>query len=413
MKFYEFFIALRYMTANIKQSLIISGAVGIGVSIIIFIPSINLSFFNDLINKTVSSSPHINITKEIDTFQGDIRVLKREFRNDLLLTDQTQIRRRNILSYRLVLKEIAPVSEIVASAPYASGQAIIVRGGEERGVSIKGIIPEKEVNITNIQNYMIRGRIQNLGINDIVIGNTLAEKLKVNIGRRVSVTGPRGISNTFKIVGIFSTGLRAQDESQVYTNLKAAQQILRLGTEVSGVGARVKDIYEAENVANTLKKLTGLDAKSWMEDNKQILDQISRFRLIIAFINFLIIFAAASSITSVFILLISSKSKEIGILKSMGAKNISIMSVFLMQALILSIIGYITGVIGAKLLISWYAYILSSAKETFLTTGIPVLKLNVQYALLALFYSMFTSLLASIIPAYQAARLNPVEAINA
>ncbi|MCK7514864.1 MAG: hypothetical protein MZV70_69915 [Desulfobacterales bacterium] len=134
MKFYEFFIAFRYMTANLKQSLIISGAVGIGVSIIIFVPSINLSFFNDLIDRTVASAPHISITKEIDTFQRDVKLLNKELETNLLLEDQTLTRRRNIRSYRSVLNQIKTVSGITASAPFASGQGIIIRGsGRKRG----------------------------------------------------------------------------------------------------------------------------------------------------------------------------------------------------------------------------------------------------------------------------------------
>ncbi|OGI05052.1 MAG: hypothetical protein A2287_04230 [Candidatus Melainabacteria bacterium RIFOXYA12_FULL_32_12] len=413
MKFYEFFIAWRYITANIKQSFIIAGAVAIGVSIIIFVPSINLSFFNDLIDRTVASAPHVNITKEIDTFQRDIRVLDRKFKENLLLIDQTQTRRRDISSYRGVLQEITPISGIIAAAPFASGQGIIVRGAEERGVSIRGIIPEIEVNIINIQDDIIRGRIQNLGTTDIVIGVELAEELNVDLEDRVTLTGPRGIARTFRIVGIFSTGLRGPDEGQVYIGLNSAQQLLDLGNDVTGIGVKVNDIYMADQIAARIENVTGLDATSWIEDNRQIIEQVARFRLIIGFINFLIIFAAASSITSVFILLISSKSKEIGILKSMGAKNLSIMSVFLTQAMISSVVGYLGGIVGAKLLISWYSYILSTTTETFLTTELPELTLNTQYALIALFYSMLASFLASIIPAYQAARLKPVEAINA
>lgn len=413
MKLYELFIALRYMTANIKQSIIISGAVGIGVSIIIFVPSINLSFFNDLIQKTVANSPHINITKELNTFNSDIKILEPAFKNKLLLVDQTSIRKKNILSYQKVMKDIKPVNHIVAASPYTSGQGILTKGEEDRGISIKGIIPEKEIHIIDIQKDMIAGQINILGPSDIVIGTKLAEKIKGKLGDRVSIIGQRGSTKTFKIVGIFSTGLRNVDENQVYINLKSGQQILSIGNMVTGIGVKVDDIYQAENISKKLETVTALSAKSWMEDNKQILEQVTRFKLIISFINFLIIFAAASSITSVFILLIASKSKEIGILKSMGARNLSIMSIFLSQALILSTLGYIAGVFGAKLLIAWYSLILSSATETFLTTSIPKLNLNVQYALLALFYSIVTSLIASIIPAYQAAKLNPVEAINA
>src|SRR3989339_508021 len=208
MRFYEFFIALRYMTANIKQSLIIAGAVGIGVSIIIFVPSINLSFFNDLIDKTVASSPHISITRELDPFKRDTNVLNRELKDNLLLTNQTLTRRRNIRSYRRILSDIKPLDEIVAAAPFASGQGIIIRGAEERGVSVRGIIPEQEIKIINIANDIIKGRISNLGSTDIVIGTILADKINVDLGDRVTITGPRGTTKTFKIVGIFSTGLR-------------------------------------------------------------------------------------------------------------------------------------------------------------------------------------------------------------
>lgn len=413
MRLYEFFIAWRYMTSNIRQSLIISGAVGIGVSIIIFVPSINLSFFNDLIDKTLASAPHVRITKELVTFPRDVKVLTPRFKQELLLEDQTQTRRRNIKSYRGLVRSIASVDGVVAASPFASGQGIVVRGAEERGVSVKGIIPEKEVNVTDIENDIIRGRIQNLNVTDIVIGKVLADKINVDLNDRITVIGPRSISRSFKIVGIFSTGLRGQDEGQVYTNLRAAQQLLALGTDVTNIGVRVDDIYRADVIADRIEKITGLTADSWKEDNKQILEQITRFQIIIAFINFLIIFAAASSITSVFIMMIASKSKEIGIMKSMGAKNHSIMIIFLSQAITLSVLGYLVGILGAKGLIEWYSYILSSATETFLTTDIPDLKINWNYAFLAMVYSIITSVIASIIPAYQAAKLNPVEAINA
>ncbi|MDD3151098.1 MAG: FtsX-like permease family protein [Candidatus Gastranaerophilales bacterium] len=411
MKFYEFFIAFRYMLANLKQSLIIILAVGIGVSIIIWIPSINLSFFNDLIDKSVSSAAHIEITKELDTFDRDIEILKNTDRN-LLLVDQTVTRKRNIKSYRDIIRKIFSVKGVTGYAPYTSGQIFIIKGADEKGVSAKGIIPELEVNVTDIENDIIKGNIKNLGIDDIVIGVELAKKLNIGLHDRIIATGPRGTSKSLKVTGIFETGLRAKDEWQVYVSLKTGQNLLEIGNDVSGIGIAVDDIYKADIIADKIKKITNLEVTSWKEDNKQILDQINRFRLIIAFINFLIIFSAASSITSVFILLIASKSKQIGILKSMGAKNSSIMFIFVAQAIILSLTGFTIGVIGAQVLLIWYQNIISASPETILGTGIPQIKMNFNYAMLAFFYSIITSLIASILPAYQAAKLNPVEAIN-
>ena len=413
MRFYELFIALRYVKANIKQSMIIMTAISLGVAIIIWIPSTNLSFMNDLIERSVESAPNITIQKELDTFKTNKKLFDKKFKREkLLLLDEVMTRKRNISSYRNVIQEIKNINQIKAMAPYTEGEALIIRGGEERGTVIRGITPE-ELNITETEKDITSGRIRNLGINDIVLGKTLAKKLNAEIEDRVKVTGSTGVSKSFKVVGIFETGLRSKDEDLAYVNLKSGQQLLDIGTDVTGVGVKVKDIYKAEETARVIEKHTGLYVTSWMEDNKQILDQINRFKLIILFINFLIISSAASSITSVFIMLVASKAKEIGILKSMGAENISVMAIFMTQAVFLSIMGYFTGLIFAKLLLMWYASLIEAAGETIFSTQVPEFKISVTYAVLAFVYTVFTSIFASIIPSYQAAKLNPVEAINA
>lgn len=413
MRFYELFIALRYMKANLKQSIIIVTAISIGVSIIIWIPSINLSFINDLIDKSVSSEPNITIRKEIDTFATNKTLFDNEFKNEkLLLTDQVLTRKRKIKSSRKIIEQIKNVQQLEAISRFAEGQAFIIRGGEERGVTIRGIEAD-ELKVIDIEKDIIKGTINNLGINEIVIGQTLADKLKVGLGKRVKVTGPTGVSKSLKVAGIFSTGLRAKDEFLGFVNLATGQDILEISTDVSGIGVKIKDIYKARETADEIRKITGLYVSSWMDDNKQILDQLNRFKLMILFVNFLIIFSAASSITSVLMMLIAAKTKEIGILKSMGAKNTSVMAVFIMQALILSSIGYLVGLLGAKLMIVWYTNLVESAGETIFSTQIPEFKISVTYAFLALFYTIFTSVIASMLPSYQAAKLNPVEAINA
>lgn len=413
MRFYELFIALRYMKANLKQSIVIVTAISIGVAIIIWIPSINLSFINDLIDKSVSSEPNITIRKEINTFENNKILFDSEFKNEkLLLTDQVLTRKRKIKSSRKIIDQIKNVQQVEATSRFAEGQAFIIRGGEERGVTIRGIEAD-ELKVIDIEKDIIKGTINNLGINEIVIGQTLADKLKVGLGKRVKVTGPTGISKSLKVAGIFSTGLRAKDEFLGFVNLATGQDILEISTDVSGIGVKIKDIYKARETADEIRKITGLYVSSWMDDNKQILDQLNRFKLMILFVNFLIIFSAASSITSVLMMLIAAKTKEIGILKSMGAKNTSIMAVFIMQALILSSIGYLVGLLGAKLMIVWYTNLVESAGETIFSTQIPEFKISVAYAFLALFYTIFTSVIASMLPSYQAAKLNPVEAINA
>lgn len=415
MRLYELLIAFRYVKANFKQSLIIMIAVSVGVSIIIWIPSINLSFMKDLIDKSVSNAPNIVIKKEQDTFKDYLELYQKHFGNEsVLLRDQVVIRKRNIKSYREIAKKLEKIDGIEAIAPIAEGQSFLIKGGKETGASVIGIEPKEHVKLIAIEKDMVEGSIRNLGINDIVIGQTLAEKLKLSVENRIKITGPTGVSKNLKITGIFSTGLRGKDEWETYVNLKSAQQVLDIGTEITSIGIKVSDIYKAEEIAREIEPIVKLDVTSWMESNRQILDQLNRFKLIISFINFLIIFSAASSITSIFIMFVTSKSKEIGILKSMGAKNFSVMSIFMLQAVSLSLIGYLLGVVLAKFMVMGYAKMIAAGGHgTIFSSKLPEFEISKTYAGLAFIYTIMTSLLASILPAYQAAKLNPVEAINA
>lgn len=149
-----------------------------------------------------------------------------------------------------------------------------------------------------------------------------------------------------------------------------------------------------------------------MEDNEIILSQIGMFRVIIAFISFLIVFAAASSITSVLIMVVSSKSREIGILKAMGLQGPAIMRLFVFQAVCLSLLGAAAGVLGGQGLISLYNATPYSRAETFLGIARQPVAMNAEYTGYALFYALLSSVLASLIPAWNASRLDPVKAIN-
>ena len=165
-------------------------------------------------------------------------------------------------------------------------------------------------------------------------------------------------------------------------------------------------------MAKDLGALYNLKARSWMEDNKIFLDQIANFRIIIGVINFLIVFAAATSITSILIMVVASKSKEIGILKAMGASPGSIMRLFIAQGICLSLFGIAAGFLGANGLITLYNLSPMAKGSTILGIERPPTVMSQEYAILALIYALISSMLASLFPAWRASRLDPVEAIN-
>ncbi len=412
----ELYIASRYVSANMKQSLIIMLAVGIGVSLIVFIPSINLSFFKYFLDKTVENSAHITLTRELDTMPRNeealIKRLQIEGRHQkLLFSDQTNTRRRNITAYKRLVSELGKFPGVTAVSPSVRDQAIVVKGSQSRTASLRGIIPDQENLLTHLEDDVIEGNLEAMGPNDVFLGSALADELNAGPGDRVQLITPYG-NQSYKIAGLIETGVYQQDLTTLYQPLESAQKLLDLNNEVTHIGLKVQDIYNAKNMAKDLGALYNLKARSWMEDNKIFLDQIANFRIIIGVINFLIVFAAATSITSILIMVVASKSKEIGILKAMGASPGSIMRLFIAQGICLSLFGIAAGFLGANGLITLYNLSPMAKGSTILGIERPPTVMSSEYAILALIYALISSLLASLFPAWRASRLDPVEAIN-
>lgn len=412
----EFYIASRYVSANMRQSMIIMLAVGIGVALIIFIPSINLSFFSYFLTKTVENAPHITLTRELETMDRDKLAMQSILRaqgnqNRILFSDQTQTRRRNITAYRRLMSQLEQFPGITAVSPTIRQQVIIVHGSQNRSASLQGIIPNLENVVSRIDENVVEGNLDAMGPSEVFLGVNLADELGVGVGDRVQLITAYG-ERSYKVAGLVKTGIYQQDLVLLYMPLQSAQKLLAMDNQVTHLGLKVRDIYQAETMARTLANVYHLKARSWMEENKIFLDQIANFRVIIGVINFLIVLAAATSITSILIMVVASKSKEIGILKAMGTSPAAIMRLFIAQGIFLSMLGTAAGYAGAWGLIALYNLSPMGRGQSILGIERPPTVMSQEYAILALIYAAICSVLASFFPAWRASRLDPVEAIN-
>lgn len=421
----EYYIAARYLRHNMRNSFIVALAVGIGVSIIIFIPSVNLSFFQDLLTKTVENAPHIRVTKETDTFRENqplvLETLKAQVASPspdstdktamILMSDQTVTRRRQLKAYRRLMADLGHIPGVTEVAPYITEQIIISHGSRVRGAGLKGIDPEKERRITRIESDIQVGNLSTLTGDQVFLGWRLAKELGAELGNRVQLVTARG-SKSYRITGLIKSGIYATDMETVLMALPSAQKLLNLSNEVTGISVKMKDFYQAKQLASAIEASYQVKTQSWMEDNEVILEQIANFKVIIGFISFLIVFAAATSITSILVMVVASKSKEIGILKSMGMSPDALIRLFMIQAIFLSILGSCCGVLGGMLLIAIFNATPFATAETVLGVARQPVRLNFEYVGYAVMYAMVSSLLASLIPAWQAGRLDPVKAIN-
>ena len=251
----EWYIAARYIRSNVRQSIIIALAVGIGVSIIIFIPSVNLSFFDDLLSKTVKDYPHIRVTKELKTETRNEQVLRQQMpaNQRLLIQDQTVTRRRNIQAYRRFMQQLLTVPGVVQAAPYITEQVIVVRGAKVMGASLRGIIPQQEREVSGIEDDVMVGHLETLSTNQVFLGWRLADELGVTVGQRVQVVTSQG-SFSLKVVGLMKTGIYQQDMDSVIVSLQTAQQLLNMVNEVTGISLKVQDFYQANRIAGAIAK---------------------------------------------------------------------------------------------------------------------------------------------------------------
>ncbi|MEB3244471.1 MAG: ABC transporter permease [Vampirovibrionales bacterium] len=415
----EYAIAARYVKANLRQSLIIMLAVGIGVALTIFIPSLNIGFFNYLLIKTVETNPHIKLTRELETMPQDKALLQAHFKAfkktvsqpRLIFSDQTQKRRRTIQAYRPLINKLEAFPGVTIVSPTIREQVIIVHGSQSRSAGLQGVLPEREDRIARINEHVIAGQFNKMGPQDVFLGRELADELDVDPGSRVKIVTAYG-QRSFRVAGLIQTGMATADLSLLYMPLKSAQKLLQLENTVTDIGLKIDDIYAADTVAQTLAQAYRLKAKSWMLESKVFLDQIQNFRVIVGIINFLIVFAAATSITSILVMMVAAKSREIGILKAMGLSPGAIMRLFISQGLCLSVFGCIAGFFGALGLIMLYNASPLSQGATVLGIERPPTVINGEYTVLAFVYAMISSFLASLFPAWYASRLDPVKAMN-
>ncbi|MFK3989751.1 MULTISPECIES: ABC transporter permease [unclassified Psychrobacter] len=408
-------IAISFLREGRVQSLMITLGVAIGVAVIIFITALIQGLQTNLIDSTLGSQAHIRLVApdEVNLIAPSADTLQ------LIQEDKRPQRLRSINNWQQITDTLDQLPLLTAVSPNVSGPGFVRRGEALESVILVGTDLERYQNIIPLDEYLISGELR-VGADNVLIGSELAKDLGVEVGSKLRLdtgqdsSSSNNLSNSLgsnlsnnsavvNIAGIFELGVRELDARYVYLDLKQAQSLLNLPGGITVIDLTVEDIFEAEEIAAQVGRLSSLQAESWIETNAQLLSGLTAQSLSSNMIVVFVAISVAFGIASVLSVSVVQRTREIGILRAMGATRQQILRIFLIQGAIFGLLGSIVG--------SGVSYVLVWSFNTF-GPDIFTIPISINLILVTMSLATLTGVIAAAIPARRAAALDPVVAIR-
>ena len=395
----EWTIAISFLREGRAQSSMITVGVAVGVAVIVFVTALMQGLQSNIIQRTLGTQAHIRLLSPDDVNQI---IAPAAGTLQLLQEDKRPQRLRSINNWQQITATLDQLPLLTAVSPVVSGPAFAQRGDALESVALVGIDVERYQKIIPLKEYLISGQLR-VGADEVLIGSQLAEDLGVQVGSKLRLDTGQQNSAVVNIAGIFELGVRELDARYVYLDLKQAQSLLSLPGGVTVIDLTVADIFEAENVAAQVGRLTSLQAESWIKTNAQLMNAISAQSLSTSMIIVFVAISVAFGIASVLSVSVVQRTREIGILRATGATRQQILRIFLFQGAMFGLLGSVLGSVAS--------YALVWVFNNF-GPGLFYIPVSINLIMLALLLAILTGVLAAAIPARRAAALDPVEAIR-
>jgi lipoprotein-releasing system permease protein len=421
---YEMLVGLRYLRAKRRQrtislnTFISIAGITLGVAALIGTLGIMTGFKEDLQSKILGTTAHV--------------IVQERGSNDLT-------------GYAELIHQIESDPDVVAAAPFIFKQVLVTSKTAVQGIILRGIQPSQETKVTDLETNMKFGELADLthsvnplnspltGQDDttpstsgtrpgIILGKELALRLGVFIGDTINVVSPVGPMTSltmtpkirpFRVIGVFESGMFEYDSSLSYISLEEAQKFFSLGDTVTGVQVKVKDVFLAQDIAHRLETTLGstLMARDWMQLNRNLFSALKLEKTMMFLLLVLITLVASFNIVGTLTMIVNEKQREIAILKAMGATPGAIMRIFMLNGLVIGIVGTGIGVpLGYTFLWLIQNYWTFDASVYYISR-IPVHILPLDVMLVAT-CAILISFAATFYPSWQAAKLDPVSALR-
>ena len=406
------FVGLRYLRARHRHrfisliSLVSVFGIALGLTAIITVMSVMNGFHDEIRDRILSMVSHINVTEA----------------------------HGRVADWEVLSKQVNQHSEVLASAPFIEGQAMLMNGSRVSGTGLRGILPDYESQVSALSAHMVEGRLEDLQDGDyrIVLGAELAQNLGVQVGDRLTLVAPQASSTVagllprlrrFEVAGVFRFHMYQYDRHLALLHLSDAGRVLQLGDQVSGVKLNTSDLFRAPWVADQLQAELGLSyrVRDWSDRHAGFFRAIQMEKTMLFLLLLLIVLVAAFNIVSALLMTVLEKRADIAVLRTMGMTRREVAQVFLLQGLVIGVVGAGLGVAGGialSLNLEALVAVIEAAfefkffaPEVYYISQVPskLLWMDVTVAGIA---ALGLSLLASFYPARRAARVLPAEALR-
>jgi lipoprotein-releasing system permease protein len=414
---YEWFIGLRYLKSKRKQAfisvitLISVAGVTLGVMALIVVLAVMSGFEKTLKEKILGTQAHLILLKA---------------------------GQEGLDHYEEVAKKVEEVKGVVSAAPFIFNQVMLSSESNVSGVVLEGIDPDRVGKVTELAHNLRVGRLQDLKkvgegeLPGIILGVELAKHLSVSINDSIQVISPLGTMTPmgmmpkmrrFRVVGIFNSGMYEYDNTMAYVSLDSAQKFFGMGPYVTGIEIKTNDIYNVKMIGKEIRRKMGFPfwTKDWMEMNRNLFSALRLEKMAMFIILVLIVLVAGFNIVTMLIMVVMEKNKDIAILKSMGAPSHGILKIFVIEGMVIGLVGTVLGTIlglGAAFNLEKITEFVESlfgfkilASDVYYIDKLPS-QVNPLDVGLIIIITISISLLATLYPSWRASKLDPAEALR-
>jgi lipoprotein-releasing system permease protein len=409
---YELLIGLRYTRAKRRNhfisfiSMISMLGIALGVAALIIVLSVMNGFQKEIRARILGITPHLQVTSEAG----------------------------QVSTWQPILDLVSANPEVQGASPYVNGQGMLSLEENVQGVMVRGILPEGENKLTGLGEKMKAGKLTELRAGEfgIVLGSDLARSLGTHVGDNILLITPQGQITPagmiprlkqFHVVGIFEIGMSPYDNSLALIHLNDAQKLYRMGDAVSGISARLKDLDRAQRVSLELesKLPRNLYATDWTRQNANYFRAVQMEKKMMFIILSLIVAVAAFNIVSTLVMAVTDKQADIAILRTLGASPSSIMKIFMVQGVLIGLVGAVIGVISGVIIalnigsiVPFIEHVFGVqflAKDVYFITDLPS-DLQRSDVIVVAAFSFVISLIATLYPSWRASKIQPAEALR-